>query len=37
MEYDDYKIVKVKKNHEGLISEVMLEDGTVLPINHAVH
>ena len=33
---DNPKIVKIKKNHEGLISEVMLEDGTVLPINHAI-
>lgn len=33
---DNSKIVKIKKNHEGLLSEVMLEDGTVLPINHAI-
>lgn len=36
MEDDNSKIVKIKKNHEGFISEVMLEDGTVLPINHAI-
>lgn len=36
MEDDNCKIVKIKKDHEGMISEVMLENGTVLPINHAI-
>jgi hypothetical protein len=36
MENDNSKIVKIKKDHAGMISEVMLEDGTVLPINHAI-
>ncbi|MDF3001958.1 MAG: hypothetical protein K0Q48_2077 [Bacillota bacterium] len=30
------KICKIKKDHEGNISDVMLENGTVLPINHAI-
>ncbi len=34
---DDYaKIVGIKKDHEGKITEVKLENGTVLPINHAI-
>jgi hypothetical protein len=33
---DNSKIVKVKKDHEGRITDVMLENGVVLPINHAV-
>jgi hypothetical protein len=33
---DNAKIIKIKKDHEGFLSEVMLEDGTVLPINHAI-
>ena len=36
MEEDNFKIVKIKKSDEGFLSEVMLEDGTVLPINHAI-
>lgn len=36
MENDNFKIVKIKKDHDGMISEVMLEDGAVLPINHAI-
>lgn len=30
------KIVKIKKDHDGNITDVMLENGIVLPINHAV-
>ena len=36
MQDDNVKIIKIKKDHEGFLSEVMLEDGTVLPINHAI-
>ena len=36
MEYDNAKIIKVKKNKDGMISEVMLENGIILPINHAI-
>jgi hypothetical protein len=36
MQEDNSKIVKIKKNHDGSITEVMLENGTVLPINHAI-
>ncbi|MEL7655197.1 MAG: DUF3892 domain-containing protein [Bacillota bacterium] len=36
MDNDNAKIVKVKKNHEGMITEVMLENGIVMPINHAI-
>lgn len=35
MKDDNYKIVKIKKDH-GEITDVMLEDGTILPINHAI-
>ena len=33
---DNTKIVKIKKDKEGNISEVMLENGIVLPINQAI-
>lgn len=33
---DNSKIIKIKKDHEGAITEVMLENGIVLPINHAI-
>ncbi len=33
---DSTKIIKIKKNDHGEISDVMTEDGTVLPINHAI-
>lgn len=33
---DNSKIVKIKKDEEGNISDVMLENGTILPINHAI-
>lgn len=33
---DNSKIVKIKKDREGAISEVMLENGAILPINHAI-
>ena len=33
---DNAKIVRIKKDHEGSITDVMLENGTILPINHAI-
>ncbi len=30
------KIIKVKKDHEGKITDVLLENGEVLPLNHAI-
>lgn len=36
MQGDNSKIVKIKKDHEGIITDVMLENGTILPINHAI-
>ena len=36
MENDNAKIVKVKKSKDGMITEVMLENGIILPINHAI-
>ena len=30
------KIIKVKKNEDGEITDVMIEDGSVIPINHAI-
>jgi len=36
MQDDNSKIVKIKKNREGIITDVMLENGTVVPINHAI-
>jgi len=36
MQSDNSKIVKIKKDREGIITDVMLENGTVLPINHAI-
>lgn len=36
MQDDNSKIVKIKKDHEGIITDVMLENGMVLPINHAI-
>lgn len=36
MENDNAKIIKIKKNHDGMITEVMLENGIILPINHAI-
>lgn len=33
---DNTKIVKIKKNEAGEITDVMLEDGIVLPLNHAI-
>ena len=29
MEEDNYKIVKIKKNHDGIMTDVMLENGAV--------
>lgn len=36
MQGDNSKIVKIKKDREGIITDVMLENGTVMPINHAI-
>jgi hypothetical protein len=33
---DGTKIVKVKKNQDGDITDVMLENGSIVPINHAI-
>ncbi|MFL0196606.1 DUF3892 domain-containing protein [Clostridium sp. WILCCON 0269] len=30
------KIVKIKKNKQGKITDVLLENGQVLPLNHAI-
>ncbi|WP_242951385.1 DUF3892 domain-containing protein [Clostridium kluyveri] len=30
------KIIKIKKNHDGKITDVLLENGEVLPLNHAI-
>jgi hypothetical protein len=30
------RIIKVRKNDEGVVTEVMFENGHVLPINHAI-
>lgn len=30
------KIVKIKKDHDGEVEEVLLENGRKLPINHAI-
>ncbi len=30
------KIIKIKKNEDGEITDVMLENKTILPINHAI-
>lgn len=31
-----FKIVKIRKDIDGDISDVMLDNGSVLPINHAI-
>jgi hypothetical protein len=33
---DSNKIIKVKRNTTGAITDVMFEDGSVVPINHAI-
>lgn len=33
---DASKIIKIKKDESGTITDIMLEDGSVLPMNHAV-
>lgn len=33
---DNLKIIKIKKDEHGEISNVMLENGLVMPINHAI-
>lgn len=30
------KIIKIKKNEDGGISDVMLEDESIVPMNHAI-
>lgn len=30
------KIIKIKKNKDGVISDVMFEDESIVPINHAI-
>lgn len=30
------KIIKVKRNTDGAITDVMFENGSVIPINHAI-
>ncbi|WP_312653353.1 DUF3892 domain-containing protein [Aminipila sp.] len=30
------KIIKIRKNEDGEITDVMLENKTILPINHAI-
>lgn len=30
------KIIKIKKNHDGKITDVLLENGEILPLNHAI-
>lgn len=30
------RIIKVKKNEEGVVTEVMFESGEVCPLNHAI-
>ena len=36
MKDDNFKIVKIKKDRGDTITDVMLENGTILPINHAI-
>jgi hypothetical protein len=31
-----HKIIKVKKNEDGDITDIMLADGNVFPLNHAI-
>lgn len=31
-----HKIVKIKKDDEGNVTDVLFENGTILPINHAI-
>lgn len=33
---DNEKIIKIKKNERGEITDVMLGNGIILPINHAI-
>lgn len=33
---DLYKIVKVKTDSDGGITDVMLQNGSILPLNHAI-
>jgi hypothetical protein len=33
---DTSKIIKIKKNENGEITDVMLENKTIFPINHAI-
>ena len=31
-----HKIIKIKKNEDGAITDIMLADGNVFPLNHAI-
>lgn len=33
---ENKKIIKIKKDNEGNISDVMLENGNIVPLNHAI-
>lgn len=33
---ENHKIIKVRKNSDGAITDVMFEGGKVVPINHAI-
>ena len=33
---ENKEIIKIKKNKNGNVTDVMLEDGNVLPLNHAI-
>lgn len=33
---NENKIIKVKKNDKGVVTDVMLDNGDVCPLNHAI-
>lgn len=33
---DNLKIIKIKKNEHGDVTDIMLEDDSIVPINHAI-
>ncbi|QHI73009.1 DUF3892 domain-containing protein [Aminipila terrae] len=33
---DNRKIIKIRKDQEGEITDIMLDDETVVPVNHAI-
>ncbi|MBR0598873.1 DUF3892 domain-containing protein [Sinanaerobacter chloroacetimidivorans] len=33
---NDHKIIKIKKNEDGEITDVMLDNGSVMPVNQAI-